>query len=106
MEHAALRTGEVSGYRAMPHAITCRFERSAVTVRRAIVPVFMLCVAIARSTAAQTAGADELYSTHGRYLLRAGDVFEVQYRLSPEFNQTVTVQPDGFVMLQVAGEVR
>ena len=28
-----------------------------------------------------------------RYLVQPGDVLEVQYRYSPEFNQTMTVQP-------------
>jgi polysaccharide export outer membrane protein len=39
-----------------------------------------------------------------RYLLQPSDVFEVQYRYTPEFNQVVTVQPDGFVSLVLAGE--
>src|SRR6185369_17304567 len=32
--------------------------------------------------------------TEDRYRLQPGDVFEVQFRYTPEFNQTVTVQPD------------
>lgn len=48
----------------------------------------------------------EFFATHGRYQLQPGDVFEVRYRYSPEFNEVVTVQPDGFVMLQIAGEVK
>jgi polysaccharide export outer membrane protein len=49
---------------------------------------------------------DALLAGQDRYRLQPGDVFDVQYRLSPEFNQSVTVQPDGFVMLQIAGEVQ
>jgi len=41
-----------------------------------------------------------------RYLVQPGDVLEVQYRYSPEFNQTMTVQPDGYVSLQVGGDVK
>ena len=41
-----------------------------------------------------------------RYLVQPGDVLEVQYRYSPEFNQTFTVQPDGYVSLQVGGDVK
>ena len=41
-----------------------------------------------------------------RYLVQPGDVLEVQYRYSPEFNQTITVQPDGYVSLQVGGDVK
>jgi polysaccharide export outer membrane protein len=41
-----------------------------------------------------------------RYTLRAGDVLEIQYRYTPEFNQTVTVLPDGYVNLNIVGDVR
>lgn len=40
-----------------------------------------------------------------RYLLRAGDILQLQYRLTPEFNQSVTVQPDGYVDINIVGEV-
>src|SRR5947209_10604464 len=41
-----------------------------------------------------------------RYRLQPGDVLEIQYRYSPEFNQTVTVQPDGYVTLEVGGDLK
>lgn len=41
-----------------------------------------------------------------RYLLRPGDTLQLQYRLTPEFNQSVTVQPDGYVDLNVGGEIQ
>lgn len=41
-----------------------------------------------------------------RYRLNPGDVIDVVYRYTPEFNQTVTVQPDGFVMLEIVGELK
>jgi polysaccharide export outer membrane protein len=41
-----------------------------------------------------------------RYTLNAGDVLDIQYRYTPEFNQTVTVQPDGFISLQIGGDVK
>jgi polysaccharide export outer membrane protein len=41
-----------------------------------------------------------------RYHLAAGDSFDVSFELSPEFNQTVTVQPDGYVTLKAVGDVR
>lgn len=41
-----------------------------------------------------------------RYTLRPGDVLELQYRYTPEFNQTVTVLPDGYVNLNLIGDVR
>lgn len=42
----------------------------------------------------------------GRYRLQPGDVVEVQYRYTPEYNQTVTIQPDGFVSLEIVGDVQ
>jgi polysaccharide export outer membrane protein len=44
--------------------------------------------------------------TEERYRLQPGDVVEVQFRYSPEFNQTVTVQPDGYVSLEIGGDVK
>src|SRR2546421_11710593 len=41
-----------------------------------------------------------------RYRLQPGDVLEVQYRYSPEFNQTITIQPDGYVSLEIGGDVK
>jgi polysaccharide export outer membrane protein len=41
-----------------------------------------------------------------RYRLAAGDSFDVSFELSPEFNQTVVVQPDGFVTLKAVGDVK
>jgi polysaccharide export outer membrane protein len=44
--------------------------------------------------------------TEERYRLQPGDVLEVQFRYSPEFNQTVTVQPDGYISLEVGGDLK
>ena len=44
--------------------------------------------------------------TEARYRLQPGDVFEVQFRYTPEFNQTVTVQPDGYISLEIGGELK
>lgn len=41
-----------------------------------------------------------------RYQLQVGDVFEVQFRLTPEFNQSLTVHPDGFVQLKGAEDLK
>src|ERR1041384_5831758 len=44
--------------------------------------------------------------TQDRYRLQPGDALEVQYRYSPEFNQTVTVQPDGYITLEIGGDLK
>jgi polysaccharide export outer membrane protein len=41
-----------------------------------------------------------------RYRLHTGDTLLLEYRLSPELNQTVTLGPDGYVDLNVAGAVK
>jgi polysaccharide export outer membrane protein len=40
---------------------------------------------------------------HPLYRLSKSDTIEVNFTFSPDFNQTVTVQPDGFVALKGAG---
>jgi polysaccharide export outer membrane protein len=44
--------------------------------------------------------------TEDRYRVQPGDVLEVQFRYSPEFNQTVTVQPDGYITLEIGGDLK
>jgi polysaccharide export outer membrane protein len=41
-----------------------------------------------------------------RYTIHLGDQLAVHYPLSPEFDQQVTVQPDGFVTLTLGGEAK
>lgn len=43
---------------------------------------------------------------HPLYRLRASDVVEISFTVAPEFNQTLTVQPDGYVLLKDAGMVQ
>jgi polysaccharide export outer membrane protein len=52
------------------------------------------------------AHADERLHHRPRYTLRAGDVLNLQYRYTPELNQTVTVLPDGYVSLNLVGDVK
>lgn len=40
-----------------------------------------------------------------RYRIEPGDVLQLGFPLSPEFNQTLTVTPDGYISLQGAGDV-
>jgi polysaccharide export outer membrane protein len=40
-----------------------------------------------------------------RYRLERNDVFDLDFVLTPEFNQTVTVQPDGYISLRGVGDV-
>jgi len=64
-----------------------------------------------RTTAAKPGEADGLGNPklggerHPLYRLRPSDVVEISFTVAPEFNQTLTVQPDGYVMLKDAGMV-
>jgi polysaccharide export outer membrane protein len=63
------------------------------------------------TTAAKAGGADGLGNPslggerHPLYRLRPSDVVEISFTVAPEFNQALTVQPDGYVMLKDAGMV-
>ena len=50
--------------------------------------------------------ADDQLHQRPVYALHIGDQIYLSYRFTPEFNQTVTVQPDGNVVLDVVGSVR
>jgi polysaccharide export outer membrane protein len=43
--------------------------------------------------------------TGGRYRITASDVIELKFPYVPEFDQVVTVQPDGYVTLRAVGEM-
>jgi len=43
---------------------------------------------------------------HPRYRIHAGDVIAFNFSFTPEFNQTVTVQPDGFITLREVGDIQ
>ena len=42
---------------------------------------------------------------NSRYQIASQDVLEMQFQSTPEFNQTVTVQPDGYITLREIGDV-
>jgi len=47
----------------------------------------------------------QLSQRYPRYRINRSDILNLTFPLSPEFNQTVTVQPDGFITLQGAGSI-
>ena len=50
--------------------------------------------------------ADDQLHTRDRYKLHVGDSLDLNYRLTPEFNQSITIEPDGFASLNIAGDVK
>lgn len=47
----------------------------------------------------------ELHRRNPRYQLCKDDVLQLNFVLTPDFNQTVTVQPDGYITLLGAGDL-
>ncbi len=74
----------------------------------AICMLFYLTLVFCPSINAQKSA--ELTSSSGEqidnYGLNPGDVIEVRYRYTPEFNQTVTILPDGSVTLDLIGSLK
>jgi polysaccharide export outer membrane protein len=57
-------------------------------------------------TAGKPANGDFQQRSH-RYRIEAGDTFDLNFDLSPEFNQlAVAVQPDGYVSLRGVGDLK
>jgi len=63
------------------------------------------------STAAKPGRADGLGNPllggerHPLYRLKSSDVVEISFTVAPEFNQVLTIQPDGYVLLKDAGMI-
>lgn len=47
-----------------------------------------------------------LHKRNGRYAIHPSDTLELSFMLTPEFNQTVTVQPDGYITLRDVGDLK
>jgi len=54
---------------------------------------------------APSAGGPVLEERHPHYVLQREDVLLLSFPLTPELNQTITIQPDGYINLQNAGTV-
>jgi polysaccharide export outer membrane protein len=81
----------------------CKKIRLPRTAEIVFLFAVFLCAVWATRAVAQT---DSFADRNQRYLLQQSDVLEIHYRYSPEFDQTVAVQPDGFVSLQLVGDLR
>jgi polysaccharide export outer membrane protein len=59
-----------------------------------------------RVDSSQTSPNLQFQQRDQRYRLRKSDVIDVKFKFSPEFDQTITVQPDGFITLDGAGDIK
>ena len=81
-------------------------EPGAAIPNESPAPVAPLPESDAKSQSTPTAGSASGFSSRTpRYILRPGDVLDVTFSFAPEFNQTLPVQPDGFVTLKNVGDV-
>src|SRR6267154_4820 len=62
-------------------------------------------IAVAKSGKADGMGNLQLGGRRPLYRLTRSDVVTLSFTLSPEFDQTLTIQPDGYVALKDAGQV-
>jgi polysaccharide export outer membrane protein len=69
-----------------------------VAVNKITILLWLLLSAIAPLAAQQL-------QSRPKYRIQPSDVMEIRFRYTPEFDQTVTVQPDGNVVLNIVGEV-
>jgi polysaccharide biosynthesis/export protein len=70
-------------------------------VLKSVLTLLLLMIA----TGAMAGRGQTLQQRYPRYAIQRQDVLLVTFPLTPEFNQTVTVQPDGYVNLQDAGSL-
>lgn len=68
-------------------------------------PTFVGQLSAPSSTGQVHSDRPALHSRNPRYQVMRDDVLALSFPLSPELNQTVTIQPDGYITLANAGSV-
>jgi polysaccharide biosynthesis/export protein len=61
---------------------------------------------LANPASQENAAHERLEDRNSRYQLHSDDVMELTFPFTPEFNQTVTVQPDGYISLRGVDSMR
>ena len=91
-----------------------RFENKSVLVCLCFAALALFASALPTPARGQDASAAApsggepntgLHHRYPRYQLRKGDSFDLDLEFSPEFNQTVVVQPDGYITLKGVGSL-
>jgi polysaccharide export outer membrane protein len=68
--------------------------------------IFGFALFLAALLASPGARADTHLHARPQYQLHVGDVIDLNYRLTPEYNQSVTIQPDGRASINIAGDLQ
>ena len=66
----------------------------------------ILTIVLFAGIAAYGQQSPQLVSRDAPYRLQPSDVLELEYEYTPEYNQTVTVEPDGSIRLKLVGSVK
>jgi polysaccharide export outer membrane protein len=61
---------------------------------------------VAPPTQSNPVNAPVLQSRDQRYRLERSDVFDLDFGFTPEYNETATIQPDGYISLRGVGDVK
>jgi polysaccharide biosynthesis/export protein len=72
---------------------------------RAFLSGLLAAALVPMGAGAQSAPAAGTVPAAKAYTISPGDSLDVNFRWTPEFNQSVTVQPDGHIMLMSAGDI-
>lgn len=67
--------------------------------------ILLVAFAILSAGSAQDSSTLHLADRNQRYAIQPNDVVEIQFRYTPEFNFTATIQPDGYISSQITGDV-
>jgi polysaccharide export outer membrane protein len=72
---------------------------------QATAPQQPISAAAGSNSAADAPNTLTFSQRYSRYRLRPSDIMDLNFQYSPEFNQTVTVQPDGYIGLREIGDI-
>jgi protein involved in polysaccharide export with SLBB domain len=65
-----------------------------------------MCSAAGRKDVDQQSHTRPFVDRNSRYRIHPGDVLDIVFPLASDFNQTIAVQPDGYLGLRGAGEIK
>jgi polysaccharide export outer membrane protein len=94
-----MRTGSKTILLSTILALACQADRAQTQ------SAMTSATPVAAATSNSTTADSTFHDRYPRYKVRSGDIFDISFELSPEFNQSVSVQPDGFITLRGIGDV-
>src|ERR1700736_5854482 len=81
-------------------ALLYRFGSVSLIAGWSLSLMFTASGLLAQSVPTSVGVAPGLQERNPRYQISRGDVIDIAFPVVPEFNQTVTVQPDGYIALK------